>query len=372
MSGEVFPDCSPVFIVGAPRSGTTLLQLMLNAHPRVAILGEIHYFDSVLQLKHTIPSLSTGESIDKLVSLLADTRHMRYIGGAERLLAEVSRRLHDDETPTYAKLFRYLMQCHAASQGAARFGEKTPQNVRYLNDLLVLFPNARIIHIVRDPRDVVSSCLKVPWTANDVAVNSLKWRCDVSFARGANVTSECYIEVRYEDLVAGPADELRRICRFLGEEFHAGMLDYHRSAGRHVKDEPWKAGAAKPVYASSVGTWRRDLSASRAWIVEKVAGPFLSEFGYERASLGARPKLLAPLVLLGEFASYVKYRLGESRRRRREGADELPGESVRLRQMAWRILTGRATPSRGVPADSPSPKGPRGLPRPGERVTADE
>jgi hypothetical protein len=257
----------------------------------------------------------------------------------------VRRRLEADPRPTYEKLYRFLLEGNARAHGARRGGEKTPTNVRYLDRLVAIFPNCRVIHIVRDPRANVASRLKVPWTSDDVVTNALKWKVDVLCARAFverhGRGRELCKEVLYERLVAAPEAELREICRFLGEEFDERMLRYHESARRFVRDEPWKEGTLRPAHASSIEAWRRELSGAQTFLVERITAPLMRRYGYAEAGVGPAARILSPLAFLREAARYARWKVGEQRSRRREGA-VIYGDNGRLYGMLVRaVLRGR-------------------------------
>ena len=169
-------DCSPVFVVGIGRSGTTLLQLLLNSHPNIAIYGEIHYFYQISRLKSVIPSLGTPRDIDEFHSMVRNTPAFEHLPNAETIYQAAITRLKSDSYPTYESFYRNILEEFARLEGKSRFGEKTPSNVRYLDRVLHIFPNAKIIHIVRDPRDVVASLGRANWASNEIIENSLKWK----------------------------------------------------------------------------------------------------------------------------------------------------------------------------------------------------
>src|SRR4051794_1078976 len=132
------------------------------------------------------------------------TRHYPHIADLGPDLLEVRARLERDPQPTYAKYFLYAMEVYAQRRGAVRFGEKTAANVRYLDDIQVMFPKAKILHLVRDPRANVASHLHVPWASREVVSLALKWKVAVRAfldfqARGPRYPDNI-MQVQYEDL----------------------------------------------------------------------------------------------------------------------------------------------------------------------------
>lgn len=341
MSGESFTDCSPIFVVGSDRSGTTLLQLMLNAHPDFAVAGELHFFDQILELRPLVPDLSSTDRIDELFRLLPLVAGLQYLTDFEPVLAEAQDKLRAADRPSYELLYRYLLEGFGRQQGARRFGEKTTANIRYLETIVRLFPNCRIIHIVRDPRAVVASRLKVPWASDDVVANAVKWRLEVScgrsFADRHDLAHGRFLEVRYEEVVTDPAQILRRVCDFLGEPYDACMLEYHSSASAYVEKEPWKSGTTRPIYKSSMDSWRSRLSERQIFLIELIAGAEMDHYGYPRSKFSLSAALLSPWQFAREVVRWFGYKWAERKQRRNEEIIVYGGQR-RLLQILWRNL----------------------------------
>jgi len=340
LTGESFTDCAPIFVVGSGRSGTTLVQLMLNAHPDIAVAGELHFFDQILELKQVVPELETKEHVDRLFGLLSSTAGFQYLAGFDSVLADARRRLLAAHTPGYGLLYRYILEGFCREQGARRFGEKTTANLRYLEALVRLFPNCSVIHVVRDPRAVVASRLKVPWTSDDVVTNAIKWKLEVSCGRSFATHHEAvrsFLEIRYEEVVADAEQTLHRVCEFIQEPYDERMLDYHRSAATFVEKEPWKKGTSKPVYQSSLGSWRSRLSEPQIFLIERIAGAEMDHYGYPRSEFSRSAALLSPWQGAIEVGRWLRHKWNERRQRQQEDIS-VYGEQRRLLQMLWRRL----------------------------------
>jgi hypothetical protein len=336
-----FPDCSPIFVVGSGRSGTTLLQAMLNAHPAIAIVGELHFFDQILLLKPVLPDLADPKQADRLFELLPSLPNLRLLSDRDSVLARVRERLLTTTHPSYEILYRFMLEAFAEEQGASRLGERTPANLRYLDGLTALFPNCRIVHIVRDPRAVVASKLKVPWSSSDVVTNALKWKADVGcarrFAMRFGSATGRLLQVRYEDLVMHPEHVARVLCEFIGEPYDERMLDYHLSSHRFAEKEPWKTGVTRPVYQSSLSTWRDELRGSRLVLVERIAGTEMQHYGYERSSPSATALIASPFVLCYEILRWLSYKWHERRQRIKQPAPAY-GDNKKLLHILLRSM----------------------------------
>ena len=165
-----FDDHSPIFVVGSARSGTTLLQLMLNAHSEISLAGELHFFDQILKLKKIVPALATPAEIERLFSLIPRLPAFRYLKDSQQVLERTLARMKQTAGADYEILYLYLMETYAVARGARRFGEKLT-TLRYVEELVEIFPDCKMVHIVRDPRACVASRIKTPWTSGDVITN---------------------------------------------------------------------------------------------------------------------------------------------------------------------------------------------------------
>ena len=338
-----FDDVEPVFVVGFPRSGTTLLQVMLDAHPRLALLTEVHFFTEILQIRRLVPSLDAPADLARFLHLVRRCGHFRRLIDGEQLLAEVESRLNAESRRSYQLFYRLLLEENARLRGAARFGEKTPPNVRYLDDLIAIFPRARIVHIVRDPRAAVASALRMPWYPKEVVTNSLKWYLDVQAAQlFAERHPDLIYEVRYEDLVREPRRELERICEFVGESFDERMLQYHEGADQVVsmQHEPWSKGITAPLYQERLASWERELSPHQVYVIDRITGAVRERAGYAAVTRAQRARWLLPVVFAESVIRYVPFKIKQSWLARR-GPGET-GETKRLYRMLARLITGRS------------------------------
>lgn len=319
---EVFPEVAPIFVVGAPRSGTTLCARLLDAHPEIAIADEITFFDIILKAREVVPELDDRAAIATLFELLPRMDHARYWQDVEPVLAAVRTRLEGDPEPSYQKFFLFFMQEHARRRGASRYGDKTPWNVRHLETIARWFPNAKIIHMVRDPRAHIASKRKLPRTSQDVVTSTVKWLIDIAaatrFARSAAAAPDRFVEIRYEDLVREPAAALRRICEVIGVRFLPEMLEFHRSADVMFRDQPWKEGVLRPLSVASVDRWREELTDAQVLLIELLTARVMRRYGYPRARVPFRTRLDLPRQLVHEFRLWRAFKRAEKIRQQAE------------------------------------------------------
>jgi hypothetical protein len=271
----------PIFVVGYQRSGTTLLQALLGAHPRIASPPETHFIFRVAHLADYFGDLADDtalrralhEALDAPVGLLQDCGFDED-GLYERLRAGPR---------SYRRILEVMLDDFAARHGKERWSEKTPtQSAR---SVFHLFPDAQVIHIVRDPRDVVASSVETPWThesAYDVARAWCRFTLD-NIRAGLETGPASFLQVRYEDLTRDPEAVLRVVCAYLGETFAPEMLDDpgRRSATIAAGAAPWQSRVLEPVVPARTGRWRESLSRRERSQVAAVVAPLLPSLGHQ-------------------------------------------------------------------------------------------
>ena len=264
---------TPIFIVGAPRSGTTLLRNMLDRHPAIAICRETVFFDYVYRRRRTFGSLSELRNRQRLIKEYLSTQRIRHMEMDSQALEQTLLR----EGTSYPAFFAALLGFYAKVHAKRRCGEKTPRHALFTETLCQWYPGARIIHLLRDPRDVVASLLRMPWADRNVLGNARLWlRCNLA-ALGSRHRPQ-YLAVRYEELVTGPEQELRRVCAFVDEDYSPAMLV--PNAGP-TGDLPWYRRAGQPLTTERMGKWREQLTTDEAALVEWFVGQHMQTFGYQ-------------------------------------------------------------------------------------------
>lgn len=276
----------PVFIVGAPRSGTTLLGRILDRHPALAICNETRFFEEVYPQRAAFGALERPENRERFIHELLLTARVRLLGND----LEKLRRQLMEQGVTYRDVYRCLMQFYADSQGKPRCGDKTPVHSFFTETLSEWYPGAPIIHLVRDPRDVVASLQRMPWAPKSIVNNSLFW---VLFNRAAAQSQHRpeYLRVYYEQLVADPERELRRICSHIGEDYSDSLLP----SGASQSYDP-----NGPVTKQRLGAWRDQLSIQDVSVIEWITAAGMETHGYAReapVSIAARTKAMISTAL---------------------------------------------------------------------------
>jgi len=280
----------PLILLGVSRSGTTLLRVILDRSPGIAIPDE-SFFVPLLARRHR-KRIDAERFVD-------DVARIPTICDWNVSVAEVARRVRSG-LPT-GEAIAAIFDAYAEGAGKPRWGDKTPMYMRHLELLDGLFPDAQYVHLIRDGRDAALSFLQMPegtftrtWAHPTTPEQfACLWRKEVGDARslGRRVGASRYHEVRYEELVAEPEATVRAICAFAAIPFDPAMLDYTGSVD--VSAKPHQQRLLTPP-TSGVRSWREDMSAESIAAFESVAGDLLGELGYEvgsSSSAGMRPAL---------------------------------------------------------------------------------
>jgi hypothetical protein len=287
------------FIVACGRSGTTLVQAMLNAHPRMAIPPESHF---LLPLRDRMRPARGGVDVDRFVALLARNRNFALWD----LPAEDLRTALLREGPrSFPAAVRTLYATYARRRGKERYGDKTPKHVLSLPYLGGAFSEARFIHLIRDGRDVTCSFMARGIGPRNGVEGAMRWKRAVAAGRrdGARLGPDRYLEVRYEDLVADPEGHIKGLAGFIELDYDDAMLDYGPHVDRMLPSAYLK-GLHENVYrppTENLRDWRREMDPGEVTMFEALAGDLLSELGYERAV--PRPSATARLEARRRWAA---------------------------------------------------------------------
>jgi len=282
-----------VFVVGSPRSGTTLLKRLLDAHPLLAVTRETHWIPRFFERR--VGLTADGRVTPALVERLFEHRRFSHLKLEPRQVEEAAIAFEDRP---YSEFVSYLFELLAKRAGKPFVGDKTPPYVRKIDVLSNLWPQARFVHLVRDGRDVCLSMLKwrmahraagrrKTWQEDPVSTTALWWEWLVRLGReaGARLPLSHYFELRYEDLVANPAQQCLQLCRFLDLPYAHQMLEYHKGKTRTGSDLSANGAWLPPT--PGLRDWRSQMPAEDLRRFEAVAGRLLGELGYERGLNGA-------------------------------------------------------------------------------------
>ncbi|MBZ9888588.1 sulfotransferase [Mesorhizobium sp. BR1-1-3] len=282
------------FIVCYPRSGSTLLRMMLDAHPDMAIPPETHFCDLFKFLSSSgpvTPALRSG-LLQKIV------QHPRW-NDFNLSESEMSASIASvPEGASAGRCFAEFWKLYAEKQGKRRWGDKTPQHVICSAEIFSILPEAHFIHIVRDGRDVACS-VRDSWFGSRMTISDIArgWVDRLSrFDADSQAFRHQTMVVRYEDLVSRPSETIADICKFIDIEYDNGMLSYYERARvrlQELRDLTVGTGVVSrelrtkihknvllPPSEGSIGRWRSELDSASEKIFRDIAGEMQSRLGY--------------------------------------------------------------------------------------------
>jgi Sulfotransferase family len=279
-----------VLLVGCPRSGTSWVQVLLAQHPQIATAQETHLFNGYLA--------HLGEAWEGYKSLRQDIGMIRLFS--------------DDDFYRLCAAFAEMVLGKIAEThpGATVILEKTPDHVRHAPFILRLLPEARFLHVVRDPRSVVSSLAVAArswaahWASSSVVHNALRWRSDVTLGREIAQLTPHYHEVHYEELMSdgGPKAlekifawlELPQDLTFCQDTLDACRIDRMQQGGKNIRGyESLKRTQAGFLGKARPDAWTQELGSGAIATVEYLAGDLMQQCGYSLSTrrIGSAAKI---------------------------------------------------------------------------------
>lgn len=279
---------APVFIVGAPRSGTTLLRVILNRHSQLAMCGETAYLTRVYARRYAFGDPGILRNRERIVEAYLAVESLRGLGTDVDVLRE---RLMS-EGVSWRALFATMLQVYADSQGKPYTGEKTPGHALYADTLCEWFPDCSIIHLVRDPRDAVCSLIRMPWASRSVLMGAKMWRTFTAAACAVSARDN-YLLVKYEELVTRTEEQLRRLCNHVGIEYQESMLQPDPAG---IDDRRQDPRAYESITPERFALWRVELKLWQVSAIETTVGSHMEEFGYERQTEAATASMARATV----------------------------------------------------------------------------
>ncbi|MCZ7535462.1 MAG: sulfotransferase [Acidimicrobiia bacterium] len=306
------------FFVGCGRSGTTLVRAIFDAHPLLAVPDE-SYFPYAFALRRRTYEVGGIVDVARFCADLAEDGSFARWGVP---IEEIAEALREHPPEVLSDALRSVFATYARAQGKPRYADKTPVFVRHMPALAGLFPESVFVHVVRDGRDVALSRIATDWSTERVDSEALIWSSAVTTGRrsGARLGSRRYRELRYEALVDDPEAAVRDICEFIYLDFDPSMLAHHERASDLVAALPHPHQHGNVLRAPArTRDWRTEMTGDDLAVFEAIAGPALTEMGYERGT-----SRIPAGVRLGAVSRRARWRLSRGRKA--------------LRRLAWRLL----------------------------------
>jgi hypothetical protein len=283
----------PIFVVGCPRSGTTLVQCILSASSEAFSLPETHFFSYVLAAIDSVPEAPVGQ------------REVRSAREAFETEAEVTlpasfwSALESRPGLKALDIFLAVVE-HYRPAPELRAIEKTPRHVLHLDSIAATFPDAVFVEVVRDPIDVASSLLGVPFESSRSMLSyAQRWTESIQAARVFSRARPGRLRtIVYEQLVREPEAAVRELCSLVGLAYEPAMLEeFGREATRNVGlGEAWKHDVKTGVIVDRQGIWRTRMTPGQAWLVAQATRGLRRDFGYLNRPAASSSSILSAVV----------------------------------------------------------------------------
>lgn len=302
-----FNDIKSVFIGGCPRSGTTMLGSILGSAPDCVVTPESHF-------KQTIPAdlnVNWNEGIDRRDFLASLEKSFRF------KLWKISLPLEKDmphilKPADYRRAILSLASEYADKKNWRFWIDHTPQNIQNPLMLLKIFPKAKFIHIVRDPRAVASSVIPLFWGPDSAEEAAFWWAQKLFYGE---VLEHAYpdrcLRIYYEDILTSPEKNIKEVCDFCGINFDNSMLSGSDFKSPKYTRNQHKLIGLKPE-PSRLDSWKKNLDIWQIAEIEKIIGDIMELIGYNRFAIGKLPKRPFKKFLgkkASPFISFIKKKI---------------------------------------------------------------
>lgn len=271
---------TPIFIVGVGRSGTSLLQSMLNAHSTITCLPETQFFRQYVVSSKQSKKLAQQDQASLKTIIQKDKRFSRLQIPVEELFENAKHK------NTFFDVYQEILKIYLNKHQAKFVVDKDPKNLEELTTIENYFPDAIILHIYRDPRDVVLSKTKAKWSSNrPYWLHALIGEMQLSNGRGMGekMFNNNFIEIKYENLISDPQAQLEIVCDALELDFEESMLNFETAAKVLVasSEMQWKKETLGPLLSNNMEKWKKGFSTSRISAIELCSPHAFTNFDYQ-------------------------------------------------------------------------------------------
>ena len=276
-------DEKPFFIVGQERSGSTLLMAILGMHSRLAVPEVSWWYPRFRGYLYSYGSLDEPENLHTLADEMIFGLRNPLWGMPFNPRTVVSEILECARESSFAGIFCAMLESYAKWVGKPRWGEKTPNNLYFVREILTDFPGAKIVCITRDGRDMSVDAIGSDFGPNNVFVAAENWSHSQRHAQilRDELGAESWHDVHYENLVRDPVNVLRGVCEFLGEEYENRLLDFHQGAVARERGRLRDHKAlSSPITDQYIGIYQEQMSLRDQGVYAGVAGQVHQAEGY--------------------------------------------------------------------------------------------
>jgi len=272
----------PIFIVGCERSGTTVLRLMLNEHSKIALPPQTKFSRKLYKRRMLFGDLSNGKNNDKIIDwILERETNIKLI---DLKLDNNHLRESWEDCTTIGEITGTVFQQYSQTRHKSRWGDKRPYYIRYIPQLLKLYPDARIIHVIRNGHDCIASLKRMPWWNKNSIHSMLNWRHSIRMGvKAARAFKDQFLEVRYEDIVRHPETQLKKICDFINVKYESGMLEFHLNTEINIPGykKEWHHKTFKPLSDDEIDKGKEQLTENELILFSWCAGEELNLWNYD-------------------------------------------------------------------------------------------
>jgi hypothetical protein len=270
---------NPVFICGIDRSGKTYMRFMLNAHPSFAISKRTKLWQKYYL---RFGDLGNSSNLAYCLQVLAGQKHI------QSLELDFCKLNHDFEIgpQTYERLFALIQLQYAQSLGKPRWGDQGELLEKKAVRILQRFPNAKFIHMLRDPRDRYEAALHKSKRRGGIGAATSRWLYSASLAnRNQQKYPQRYKVVRYENMVSQTEDTMYEVCQFLGESYHPAMISMKNEKRFSNHNLKKNRAQSSPLSTSYIGRFRENLPDHEIYFIQKLSKRYMKLFNYPLAPI---------------------------------------------------------------------------------------
>ena len=286
---EKIADIPFFFVVGRPRSGTTLLRTLFDAHPNISFPPECQFIINLYPKYKSLEIWSRKDILEFYDDLIQQWLFDTWKIDNQSLKASL---LKYEGANTYGNICKavYLEYNSLFAKDKIKFiGDKNPGYAIYTKQLLKIFPEAKFIHIIRDYRDNFVSIKNVDFEVPIPSLVVQKWKYFYKkFKKDSKLKPSVYRTLNYEELAKNPETEYSKLCGFLGIDYTDSVFDFHEKKDDILKQYPsgyiktYHTSLMQKVNTSKIGVWKNQLTDKQVKIMDVTAGQIAEESGYQR------------------------------------------------------------------------------------------